>query len=93
MAQTAISLKLDTELLDQFDAACRGAGMDRSNALRSLMSSFIKAGNTRTSPEASRSPCIDQEARQALVLLKERLEALESRLGSSQSVSSFLDQF
>lgn len=80
METTQINLRLSPELLQQLDQRCEGLGISRTNGLRLAVQMWLQGapGAQSVTPVAPANvAATDQPARDALVALKGRVEALE----------------
>lgn len=73
-----IGLRLEENQLARLDAYCTQKGMDRTSVVRLAINQLIDG--SQPAPVASSTAVVDQPARDALVALRNRVEAIEDQL-------------
>ena len=86
----AISLKFPPELLERIDAACKEAGVDRSNWIRGACSSLLSGGTPNPHTEIDDINVIDTRAREVIRSMLQRLDRLEeAQFGEDSTADPF----
>ena len=83
---TPISLRLENTLLDEIDAYCKARGEARSSFIRRACVEAM-AGSVSPSNTVDGS-AVDQEAREGLLTLAERIRELEEQVSQLQTLNS-----
>ena len=80
-----ISLRLDKNLLTQIDEYCKQTGQGRSSFLRSAAVAVMEGSVSPSN--AQQGPAVDQEAREGLLTLAERIRELEDQVSQLQTLN------